>query len=169
MTIDLRHLQPSDRYGASAVIRNVRRLFPLLALALIRAARSIAAAWSPAPRVGLLLYRITIVMHACVHRAAFRSLRLNYCIGAVLGAITGIDLRRFRALHSKHHRLYGRAEDPQGFHYLGVQRLSRVQFAWHLVKPLFGANLRYVWHESMLHPGNLWRAMRRGDAAVFLP
>jgi fatty acid desaturase len=166
--IHLEHLQPSDRYGAYAVIRNVLPLFMLLALAPVLAARSIAAAWSLAPFVGLFLYRITIVMHDCVHRTLFRSPRVNDWIGLLLGAVTGIDLRRFRALHGKHHRLYGRAEDPQGFHYLGVQRLSRVQLAWHLVKPLFGANLRYVWRESMLHPENLWRAVRRGDAAVFL-
>jgi fatty acid desaturase len=43
-----------------------------------------------------------------------------------------------------------------------------VQFAWHLVKPLFGANLRYVLRESMLHPGNLWRTLRSGDAVLFL-
>jgi fatty acid desaturase len=166
--IDLTHLQPSDRYGAYAIVRNLLPLFMLLALAPILADRSIAAAWSLAPLVGLFLYRITIVMHDCVHRTLFRSPRVNDCVGMLLGAMTGIDLRRFRALHGKHHRLYGRAEDPQGFHDLGVQRLTRVQFAWHLVKPLFGANLRYVWRESMLHPENLWRALRRGDAAVFL-
>jgi fatty acid desaturase len=168
MTIDLRHLQPSDRYGAYAVIRNLLPLFLLSVLAPVLAARSIAAAWSLAPLVGLFLYRITIVMHDCVHRTLFRSPRVNDWVGVLLGAVTGIDLRRFRTLHGKHHRLYGRSEDPQGFHYLGVQRLNRVQFAWHLMKPLFGANLRYVWRESMLHPGNFCRAMRRGDVAVFL-
>ena len=142
--IDLEHLQASDRYGAYAVIRNLLPLLMLLALAPILATRSIATAWSPAPLVGLFLYRITIVMHDCVHRTLFRRPRVNDWIGLLLGAVTGIDLRRFRALHGKHHRQYGRAEDPQGFHYLGVQRLNRVQFAWHLVKPLFGANLRYV-------------------------
>lgn len=123
--IDLRHLQPSDRYGAWAVIRNGLRL------------------------VGAV------------------GSRVNDGIGRLLGAVTGIDARRFRAQHWKHHRTYGRAQDPQGFHYLGVQRFSRSQFAWHLVKPLCGANLRYVLRESMLHPGNLWRALRRGDAVLF--
>jgi fatty acid desaturase len=166
--VDLEHLQPSNRYATYAVIRNVLPLFALLSLAPILAARSIAAAWSLAPLVGLFLYRITIVMHDCVHRTLFRSRRVNDWIGLLLGAVTGIDVRRFKAQHWKHHRMYGRTEDPQGFHYVGVQRLSRVQFAWHLLKPLFGANLRYVLRESMLHPGNLWRALRRGDAAVFL-
>jgi fatty acid desaturase len=166
--IDLRNLEPSDRYGAYAVIRNVGPLFALLALAPMLAARSVAAAWSLAPLVGLFLYRITIVMHDCVHRTLFRVPRLNDWIGSMLGAVTGVDLRRFRTLHAKHHRLYGRAGDPQGFHYLGVQRLSRAQFAWHLLKPLIGANLHYVLRESMLHPGNLSRALRRGDGLVFL-
>jgi fatty acid desaturase len=166
--LDLKHLQPSDRYGAYAVTRNVLPLFALLALAPVLAARSAAAAWSLAPFVGLFLYRITIVMHDCVHRTLFCSPRVNDWVGLLLGAITGIDLGRFRVLHWKHHRMYGRAEDPQGFHYLGVQRLNRMQFAWHLMKPLFGANLRYVLRESMLYPANFWRALRRGDAMLFL-
>ena len=156
--IDLQHLQPADWYGACAVLRNVLPLFALLALAPALAARSIAAAWLLSPLVGLLLYKVTIVMHDCVHRTLFRSSRVNDWIGRSLGAVTGIDVRRFRAQHWQHHRTYGRAEDPQGFHYLGVQRLSRSQFAWHLFKPLVGANLRYVLRESLLHPGNVWRA-----------
>jgi acyl-lipid omega-6 desaturase (Delta-12 desaturase) len=162
------HLQPSDRYGTYAVIRNVLPLSMLLALAPFLAAQSIAAAWALAPLVGLFLYRITIVMHDCVHRTLFRKPRVNDRIGLLLGAVTGIDISRFRVLHWKHHRMYGRAADPQGFHYLGVQRLSRMRFTWHLVKPLLGANLRYVLRESMLYPGNLWRALRRGDAVLFL-
>ena len=165
--LDLKHLQPSDRYALFAVVRNVLPLFALLALAPVLAARTIAAAWLLAPLVGLFLYKITIVLHDCVHRTLFRSPRVNDWSGLLLGAVTGIDVRRFRARHSQHHRTYGHAEDPQGFHYLGVERLSRAQFAWHLVKPLFGANLRYVLRESLLHPGNFWRALRRGDALVF--
>lgn len=165
--IDLKELQPSDRYGTYAVLRNVLPLFALLALAPLLAARSIAAAWSLAPLIGLFLYRVTIVLHDCVHRTLFRSSRVNDRCALLLGGVTGIDVGRFRALHWKHHRNYGRSGDPQGFHYLGVQRSSRAQFVWHLVKPLCGANLRYVLRESLLHPGNLWRAMRRGDALVF--
>jgi fatty acid desaturase len=165
--IDLQHLQPSNRYGAYAVIRNVLPLLALLALAPVLAARSISAAWSLAPLVGLFLYKVTIVMHDCVHRTLFRSSRVNDWSAALLGAVTGIDVGRFRTLHFRHHRTYGRAEDPQGFHYLGVQRLSRAQFTWHVLKPLLGANLRYVLRETLLHPGNLRRATRRGDAVLF--
>ena len=163
----LLHLRPSDRYGAWAVIRNVVPLFALLALAPIFATRSLAVAWVVAPIVGLFLYRVTIVMHDCIHRTLFRSRRVNDRVGRMLGAVTGIDVQRFRAQHWKHHRSFGRAEDPQGFHYFGVWRLSRAQFAWHLLKPLFGANLRYVLAESMLHPGNLRRTAWRGDPLLF--
>jgi fatty acid desaturase len=164
--IDLQQFQPSNRYGACALVRNVLPLFALLALAPLLAARSILAAWSLAPLVGLFLYKFTIVMHDCVHRTLFRSARVNDWSAVLLGAVTGIDLGRFRALHFRHHRTYGRMEDPQGFHYLGVQRLSRAQFAWHVLKPLLGANLRYVLRETLLHPGN-WRAVRRADAILF--
>jgi fatty acid desaturase len=66
-TLDVTDLQPSDTYGAWAVVRNVVPLFTLLALAPALAARSVAAAWSLAPLVGLFLYRVTIVMHDCTH------------------------------------------------------------------------------------------------------
>jgi fatty acid desaturase len=165
--MDLKHLQPSNVYGACAVIRNVVPVCVLLPLAPIVADRSIAAAWSLAPLVGLFLYKITIVMHDCVHRSLFRSSRVNDWSAALLGAATGIDVGRFRALHFKHHRMYGRTQDPQGFHYLGVQGLSRRQFIWHVLKPLLGANLHHVLRETLLHPGNLWRATRRADAPLF--
>jgi fatty acid desaturase len=165
--IDLQHLQPSNRYGAYALVRNVLPLFALLAFAPVLAARSISAAWALAPLVGLFLYRVTIVMHDCVHRTLFHSSRVNDWSASLLGAMTGIDVGRFRALHFRHHRMYGCAEDPQGFHYLGVQRMSRAQFTWHVLKPLLGANLRYVSRETLLHPANFWRATRRGDAILF--
>jgi fatty acid desaturase len=167
MQIDFKHLQPSNQYGAYAVIRNVLPLFALLAVAPLLAARTLAAAWLLAPLIGLFLYKVTIVMHDCVHRTLFRSSRVNDWSAALLGAVTGIDVGRFRTLHMKHHRTYGRSEDPQGFHYLGVERASRAQFAWHVLKPLFGANVRYVARETLLHPGNLWRAARGGDALLF--
>jgi len=165
---NLQDLEPSDRYGWSAVVRNSLPLVALLTLAPLLAARSIAAAWSLAPLIGLFLYRITIVMHDHTHGTLFRSSRLNTWVGQLLGAMTGIDFRRFKSQHWKHHRLYGQLGDPQGFHYLGIQRLNRPQFAWHLIKPIFGANLRHVLPESLLYPPNLWRALRRGHVAIAL-
>lgn len=159
-------LQASDRYGGFAVARNVVPLFALLALAPVLAARSMALAWALAPLIGLFLYRNTIVMHDCIHGTLFRRPGVNQAVGRLLSAVTGIDLRRFTEQHWKHHRIYGEAEDPQGFHYLGVQHLSRLQYVWHLLKPLLGANLRYTLPESLLHPGNLGPALRRGDALI---
>ena len=163
---DLQEFQRSDRYGWNAVVRNVVPLFGLLTLAPMLAARSPAAAWSLAPLIGLFLYRITIVMHDCTHGTLFCSRRLNERIGQLLGAVTGIDFRCFRSQHWEHHRSYGQAGDPQGFHYRGIERMGPLRFVWHVLKPLFGANLPHVVRESLLHPRNLRRALRRGDAAI---
>jgi fatty acid desaturase len=164
--LDLRELQPSDRYGWSAVVRNTLPLFGLLALAPMLAARSLAAAWSLAPLIGLFLYRVTIVMHDCTHGTLFHKSRVNERVGRLLGGITGVDFHRFKSQHWQHHRRYGHSDDPQGFHYFGVDRLSRRRFVWHVIKPLLGANLTCVLRESAIHPRNLWRALRRGDAAI---
>lgn len=166
--LDLASLQPSDRYGWSAVARNVLPFFVLLILSATLAERSRAAAWSIAPLIGLFLYRTTIVMHDCTHGTLFKSARLNHRVGLLLGAMTGIDFHRFRSQHWKHHRSYGQPDDPQGFHYLGVPRMTRLQFAWHVIKPLLGGNVRYVWRESLLAPKNFQRALRRGDAVIFI-
>jgi fatty acid desaturase len=65
-----------------------------------------------------------------------------------------------------HHRLYGRAGDPQGFHYLGLKGATRASFAWHLLRPLLGCNLRYALAESLVRPRNLVTAARNGDLPV---
>jgi fatty acid desaturase len=164
--LDLSQLPPSNAYGAWAVARNVVPLVVLLIVAPLLADRSIGAVWALAPFVGLCMYRITIAMHDCTHGTLFASGRLNPCIGLCLAGITGIDFRRFKTQHWKHHRTYGREGDPQGFHYLGVQRFGRARFAWHMLKPLLGANLRYALPESLLHPRNVLRSLRSGDALI---
>jgi fatty acid desaturase len=164
--LDLSQLQASNAYGAWAVARNVVPLFALLASAPLLADRSIVAAWSLAPLLGLCLYRVTIAMHDCTHDTLFATSRLNRRIGLCLAAITGIDFHRFKTQHWKHHRSYGREGDPQGFHYLGVQRFGRGRFVWHVLKPLLGANLRHALPESLLHPRNVLRSLRQGDALI---
>lgn len=166
--LDLQELTPSDAYGWRAVARNVLPLFGLLLVAPMIASRSLAAAWSLAPLIGLFMYRITIVMHDCTHATLFSTHPFNHRIGLVLGAITGIDFTRFKLQHWKHHRSYGRDDDPQGFHYMHLPRMNRLQFSWHVIKPLFGANLRFVWRESVVVPRNFRRAVKQGDAAMIL-
>ena len=145
--------EPSDRYGWAAVARNVAPFLLLIALAPLLYPWS----WLLVPLIGLFIYRITIVMHDCVHRSLFTSTRLNERVGRTLGALTGIDFHSFTRQHLLHHRNYGEPGDPQSFHYLGIGNMSRARFGWHLLRPLVGWNLRYTIGESVLAPRNLAR------------
>jgi len=147
-------------------MRNVLPLCGLLWLAPHIADEFPVGAWLLAPAIGLLLYRTTIVMHDCTHRTLFKSKQLNYSVGAVLGALTGIDFASFTLQHWRHHRRYGEQDDPQGFHYLNLRTLSRARFRWHLVKPLLGWNLRHTLRESLLAPRNWRRSLVTGEIAV---
>jgi fatty acid desaturase/uncharacterized protein YbjT (DUF2867 family) len=153
----------SDAYGRRAVLRNVLPFLLLLAAAPLLAPWSPYAPWLLAPLIGLFAYRITIVMHDCIHRSLFAHSRLNEYVGTLLGGVTGIDFSSFTRQHLLHHRLYGRPGDPQGFQYLGLERKDRAAFLWHLAGPLLGANLRYALAESLLRPRNVAAAARRGD------
>ena len=137
--------------------------FVLLAAAPLLNRWSPAAPWLLSPLIGLFAYRITIVMHDCIHRSLFRSARLSARVGTLLGCVTGIDFASFSRQHLLHHRLYGRPGDPQGFHYLGLKGATLATYAWHLLRPLLGFNLRYALAESILRPCNLAAAARTGE------
>jgi NADH dehydrogenase len=156
----------SDAYGWSALLRNLVPFALLLALAPFLCACTPAAPWLLAPLIGLFAYRITVVMHDCIHRSLFAAPRLNERIGTLLGYVTGIDFACFARQHILHHRLYGHAGDPQGFHYLGIKGATRAAFAWHLLRPLLGWNLRHALPESIVQPRNLAAAARKGDLPV---
>lgn len=161
-------MTPADSYGWLALARNAVPFIALLAAAPILAARSLWAAWSLTPLIGLFAYRLTFVMHDCAHGTLFLSPRLNRAIGRAIGAITGIDFQSYRTLHWKHHRRYGLPDDPQGFHYLGLQHSSRPARLWHLIKPLLAANLGRTLQESVLNPRNLRRGLRTGEAMTIV-
>jgi len=145
------------------VLRNVLPFFLFLGAAPLLHRWSPAASWILAPAIGLFAYRITIVMHDCIHRSLFGKAQLDERVGRILGCITGISFDRFTREHLLHHRLYGRPGDPQGFHYLGLKDATRAEFAWHLLRPLLGGNLRYALAESFLRPRNLAQALRTGE------
>jgi fatty acid desaturase len=155
--------EPSDLYGWSAVLRNTLPLFGLLWLAPVLADSSPYLPWTLVPLVGLLVYRVTVVMHDCTHHTLFVSRRLNKVMGSFLGAISGVDFRSFSDQHWKHHKLYGERGDPQGFHYANLNSMTSGKFRWHLVMPLLGLNLRNTLAESVLAPRNLARLVRTGE------
>src|SRR5688500_17083591 len=161
-------LVASNAYGIWSVAKNLVPLLAVYAAAPYVADWSLAAAFGLAPVIGLVLYRLTMVMHDCGHATLFSSRRANDRVGKLLGFVTGVDFERFKALHWEHHKVYGLAGDPQGFHYRGLSRMSRAAFVWHVVKPLFGANLRFVFPESIVHPRNLAAAAANGELAVLV-
>ena len=161
-------LEASNGYGFASVAKNLVPLLALYAVAPYVADRSPALAIALAPLIGLLLYRLTMVMHDCGHATLFSSRRANERVGKLLGFVTGVDHRRFKALHWEHHKIYGQPGDPQGFHYVGLSRMTPTAFAWHIVKPLLGANLRYAFRESIVHPRNLATAAANGELAVLV-
>ena len=139
--IPKRLLAPDPGYGWSAVARNLGGFIGLLVLTPALAGHSAWALTVVVPAIGLMMYRMTIVMHDCAHETLFSSPRLNRIVGTMLGAAAGIGFRAFARLHRRHHRRVGLADDPQGPHYLGLRSSSRGRILWHLLRPLVGYNL----------------------------
>jgi fatty acid desaturase len=161
-------LAASNAYGVTSVAKNLAPLLALYMAAPYAADRSAALAFGLAPLIGLLLYRLTMVMHDCGHGTLFASRRTNERVGNLLGFVTGVDFGRFKQAHWQHHKVYGQPGDPQGFHYLGLSTMTRKAYAWHILKPLLGANLRHVFRESIVHPSNLAAAAPNGQLAVLV-
>src|SRR5882724_2407604 len=159
-------LMPSDQYGWSAVLRNVLAFFLLLWFIPQAADASPYAPWLLTPLLGLLIYRISVVMHDCVHHTLFKNRHLNSRIGLLLGAMTGIDFQEFSKQHWLHHRVYGKPDDPQGFHYAGLDAMTSAGLSWNLLRPLLGRNLLNTFHESILAPRNLGRIIRTGEVFI---
>jgi fatty acid desaturase len=155
-------MRRSNTFGALSVGKNLLPLAAVWVLAPVVADHSLLFAWCLVPASGLLMYRLTIVMHDCTHATLFASPVTNHRMGRWLGFVTGIDFHRFRLRHWEHHDLYGEPGDPQGFHYLGIRHMRRQAFLWHVFKPLLGFNLPHVMAESYLHPANLRRLLGAG-------
>lgn len=132
----------SNRYGAVQTGLHLGGLLVLLALATplwIWLGPGIAAPLVIG--VGALTYKLTIILHDCAHMTLFATRRYNLLVGNLVGFFLGSDFRQFQAQHFLHHRTYGKALDPQGRDYLGLQATSRAEICWHLLRPLVGYNL----------------------------
>lgn len=132
---------PDARYGRRAVIRNLGGFVALLVLTPALAGHSVWMLAVLAPAIGLMMYRMTVVMHDCAHETLLPSRRLNRIVGTMLGAAAGLSFHTFARLHRRHHQRAGLADDPQGPHYLGAWSRSRARILWHLLRPLVGYNL----------------------------
>lgn len=132
----------SDRYGFAQTGLHLGALVVVLALAtpLWLRAGPLAAILLVLP-LGVLIYKLTIVLHDCAHMTLFRTRRYNRWVGRLTGCFLGSEFSQFQAQHFLHHRAFGQAGDPQGPDYLGLQAASRSHVLWHLLRPLLGFNL----------------------------
>ena len=168
MAISTAAVAPSNAYGVGTVSKNLIVLMALYFAAPRLANVSNWYAWALTPAIGLVVYRLTMVMHDCGHATLFSPRHVNVVVGKLLGFLTGVDFFRFRQRHWEHHKRFGVAGDPQGFHYLGISDMRRWAFFRHLMRPLLGWNLQYVASESLLSASNLRTILRNGEIFILL-
>lgn len=140
--LDKSWFRASDVYGAVQTVVHLGLLFGVLALAVPvwQWAGPVAAALLIVP-VGVLTYKLTIVLHDCSHLTLFRTRRSNRVVGHIVGYLLGSEFNQFQRQHFLHHKVVGETGDPQGRDYLGLRDASRGLIVWHLARPLIGYNL----------------------------
>ncbi len=161
-------LTPSDQYGWYSVIRNTLPLIVFCSLLPYLADWSYWAAWACCPLIGLLIYRLSLVMHDCGHQSLFVDPQLNQRVGLLLSALIGVDFKAYVAEHQLHHQNYGTPNDPQGFNYLGINKMGPVALRLHFIKGLLGFNLVHTLHETVIAPKNLRRQIASGEIVIVI-
>jgi beta-carotene hydroxylase len=132
---------PSPRYAAAALARNGGFYLASLASVPLLALWNGWAPLAALPIVGLAMYRLTMIMHDCLHGTLFTSAKVNRAVGITAGALSGIEFHAFARLHRRHHAIVGQPDDPQGPDYLLPQSATLSQIVGHLLNPLLGCNL----------------------------
>lgn len=148
-------LTPSPRYAAAAIIRNFGLYVVALASVPLLAGWRCWAPFVALPLIGLAYYRLTLVMHDCIHGTLLRRTQANRGLGIFLGALSGIEFRAFSRLHWQHHRIVGQPDDPQGADYLVGWSATPMALVVHLVRPLTGGTLFKL--------GQVFHALERSD------
>jgi fatty acid desaturase len=109
-----------------------------------------------APLLGVLAYKLTLLMHDCSHQILFPAARHNRLVGNICAGILGSDFRQFTRIHWQHHQQLGAPDDSQGPDYLGLREASGGRILWHLLRPLIGYNL--VFKLVQYNTGKMLRA-----------
>ncbi len=86
--------------------------------------------------IGVVAYRMTFILHDCLHATLFASRGENQAVGWITAALLVTSFPSFRRLHFLHHEHYRRPEDPQGIDYNGLVP-GRDRILRHLLAPLF--------------------------------
>ena len=71
--------------------------------------------------LGLMYCHAQILQHDCLHDTAFKSKKLNYCVGVLLGLPMLVSFSHYRVSHRRHHAHIGTSRDQEffGYHSLG--------------------------------------------------
>jgi fatty acid desaturase len=134
-------LSSSTGYAVAAIARNLG-LYAVALTSVPMCARW--SGWAPlavAPLIGLAYYRLTLVMHDCIHATLLPIPRTNRTLGIIFGALCGIEFHAFSRLHWQHHRVVGQSDDPQGADYLVAWSAGPGTLIIHLLRPLAGVTL----------------------------
>jgi fatty acid desaturase len=148
---------PSLPYAVAGVARNVAFYIVALAAFPVLSAANPWLSIVAMPLLGLAMYRLTMVMHDCLHGTLFASQAANRLCGIAAGAMSGIEFHAFARLHWAHHRHTGEPGDPQGSDYLSLPRF-RGGIAGHLLLPLSGYTVFKIWL--------VMRALPRGRRSI---
>jgi fatty acid desaturase len=132
----------SDAYGW----RSTARILGVLTVLIVAVPLTVSyvSPWGllmVGPLLGARIYKVTILLHDCVHGTLFAQRRWNRLVGRLAAASTGVEFKAFARLHAKHHRRYGQADDPQGEDYLRLSNAGPSRLLWHLLNPLVGFGL----------------------------
>src|SRR4051812_50206647 len=95
-------MQPSRSYALAAVARNTGLYVVALTVLPLAGARPWVLPLAM-PLLGLAMYRLTMVMHDCLHGTLFSSRRANRIVGELAGGVAAVQFYAFCPLHLADH------------------------------------------------------------------
>mgnify|MGYP003340948813 FL=1 len=87
--------------------------------------------------IGLFQYRLSIVLHDCVHYSLFESKTANILVGDLAAAMLFTTFTNFRVGHYAHHKFYRTGDDPSLPDYTVIPK-SKWDVIWFMLQPLVG-------------------------------
>ncbi|MBC7879021.1 MAG: fatty acid desaturase [Anaerolineales bacterium] len=87
--------------------------------------------------IGIMQYRLSVVLHDCIHLTLFKGKQLNMWVGRVSAALLFTTFTNFQSGHMAHHRYYRTEDDPSLPDY-EVHPKTTKDLVWFLLQPLIG-------------------------------
>lgn len=136
-----RYAETNNLYGFWVIVRVISMYALGLFLAIWQYERTIPTGILAATACGWSAYRIQFILHDTSHKTLFASPRMNMRVGTAFGMLVGVNYHRYQFTHLWHHRQNGNTLDPQYPDYLGREKVSRLQYLWFVLSPLFGGRI----------------------------